>query len=306
MRSRTRHGVRTILVALGIAATAQAAHAVAYDTPSLSVTSVGGQTGLFDVLIQVQAGPSGTPAGFTLEWMTRADYVRLGGWPAYSTDVKYCSFLDQPSLNIRSGTSTFRLGPGESAIVEPGDLFDETGIATNWTDVLAPSTEYVVRAYAEGDLNGDPSPYSADLSITTTQAECTVGFWKNHPETWPASATPMLLGTVSYTASQLLSILGQPAQGNGLISLAYQLISVKLNLANGSDPTNIAATIASADLLIGGLVIPPIGSGSLPPSQTNPLTQTLDDYNNGRIPGVNNCPTPTRAITWGRVKTLYR
>jgi len=104
----------------------------------------------------------------------------------------------------------------------------------------------------------------------------------------------------------MLSIYNTPAGGNGLISLAHQLITVKLNLCNGSSPTNIAATVAAADALIGGLVIPPVGGGFLAPGSTSGLTNTMDDWNNGIIPGVVGCVTRTSQSTWGKVKSMYR
>jgi len=91
----------------------------------------------------------------------------------------------------------------------------------------------------------------------------------------------LTLGTVNYTEAELLQILDQPAQGNGLVILAHQLIAAKLNIANGADPTDAAQAIADADAMIGGLVIPPIGGGYLPTSQTSDLTETLTEYNEG-------------------------
>ena len=63
----------------------------------------------------------------------------------------------------------------------------------------------------------------------------------------------MLLGTVAYTKPQLLSIFNQPAVGNGLISMAHQLITTRLNICNGSNPTNVLAALTTADALIGRL-----------------------------------------------------
>jgi hypothetical protein len=97
----------------------------------------------------------------------------------------------------------------------------------------------------------------------------------------------LTLGTVNYTEAQLLQILNQPAQGNGLVIVAHQLIAAKLNIANGADPTDAAQAIADADAMI-GLVIPPIGSGYLPSSQTSDLTETLTEYNEGTI-GPGHC-----------------
>jgi len=95
--------------------------------------------------------------------------------------------------------------------------------------------------------------------------------------------------------------------GNGLISLAHQLIAAKLNIAQGADPTAASAAIAAADALIGSLIVPPTpGFGSLPTSSTSSLTQTLDDFNNG-ITGPGHCGNvPTRQNTWGQLKTSYR
>jgi hypothetical protein len=134
---------------------------------------------------------------------------------------------------------------------------------------------------------------SADTPYQVVCPSCTygLGYWKNHyPSAWPASvvAGGLTIGTVQYTAAELHGILWTPPQGNGLIILAHQLITAKLNLANGADASAVAAAIASADALIGGLVIPPVGGDSLAPALTGALTQTLDNYNSG-ITGPGAC-----------------
>jgi hypothetical protein len=107
----------------------------------------------------------------------------------------------------------------------------------------------------------------------------TQGYWKNHEEAWPV--TSLTLGTVTYTQSQLLSILNQPVKGNGLVSLAHQLIAVKLNVASGASSSAISSAISAADALIGGLVVPPVGGGSLAPGSVSSLVSQLDAFNNG-------------------------
>jgi hypothetical protein len=112
----------------------------------------------------------------------------------------------------------------------------------------------------------------------------TQGYWKNHAEAWPV--TSLTLGTVTYSQANLLSILTQPVEANGLVSLSHQLIAAKLNVeAGASAPASVAAAIAAADALIGGLVVPPVGGGSLSPSSTSKLTGILDEYNNGLAAG---------------------
>ena len=130
------------------------------------------------------------------------------------------------------------------------------------------------------------TPFAADCidqPCGTTGCTLTQGFWKNHSGNWPV--TTLTLGTVTYTETQLLAILNQPVKGNGLVSLAHQLIAAKLNLANGASGTAISGTIASADSTIGGLVVPPVGGGSLSTSSVGSLVSLLDQFNNGLLAG---------------------
>ena len=124
-------------------------------------------------------------------------------------------------------------------------------------------------------------PPKEDKGCTLTQ-----GYWKNHPEDWPVVA--LTLGTVTYTQAQLLAILNTPVKGNGLISLAHQLIAAKLNIADGADDSDIDDAIEDADNLIGSLVIPPVGSGFISPSETSDLIGDLTDFNEGET-GPGSC-----------------
>jgi hypothetical protein len=123
-----------------------------------------------------------------------------------------------------------------------------------------------------------PPPPPAITGCTLTQ-----GYWKNHEEEW---AGPLRLGTLSYTEEQLLSIFREPVRGNGLISLAHQLIAAKLNIAAGASvPTNVRNAINAADALIGGNLVGGSGGGYLSPDLTSMLTAILDQYNNGNARG---------------------
>ena len=104
------------------------------------------------------------------------------------------------------------------------------------------------------------------------------------------------------TKQQLLDILHQPVRGNGLVSLAHQLIAAKLNIAAGADPSCIEETIAEADALIGDLVVPPVGDGYLAPADVSALVETLTDYNEGRLcaPSCDQSPPPTATPTPAR------
>ena len=125
-----------------------------------------------------------------------------------------------------------------------------------------------------------------DCAPPPPPSHCTLtqGGYKNHYNYLLTGFPPggLTLGTVFYTDSQLNSILQNNAvHGNGLISLAHQLITAELNIYYGSIPSPaVVQAIASANTLIGGLVVPPIGSGFLAPSLTSGLESTLDTFNN--------------------------
>jgi hypothetical protein len=111
----------------------------------------------------------------------------------------------------------------------------------------------------------------------------TQGYWKNHADKWPV--TSLTLGSRTYTQAELLTILNQPVKGNGLVSLAHQLIAAKLNAANGAPCATVSGIIAKADTMIGALDVPPIGGGLLSTSSVGSLVSALDQYNNGLTEG---------------------
>jgi len=99
-----------------------------------------------------------------------------------------------------------------------------------------------------------------------------------------------MLGNVLYRQAQLLQILAEPVGGNGLVALAHQEIATKLNLALGG-PECIQPVIDQVDAIIGNLVVPPIGAGSLLPCNTSGYVDVLAKYNEGRLNGcsMNHC-----------------
>ncbi len=291
----------TVVFSLSIVSAAFAA----LDTPAIST----GASGNAKQVLFITAGPSGAPNGFTVRWMDASTYYGNGAQfqPEMVNGESHAAFTGEPTLNTFGGQySTFKIGPNETIRVEIGDLGDETGVSGDRAE-LASATPYFFVVFAN-DENGAPA---SELSVTVsdqtkanTNCTYTQGYWKNHPNAWPTNS--VTLGTVNYTKTQLLSIFNQSVGGNGLISLAHQLIAAKLNILQGADPSAAQACIDAADALIGSLVVPPVGTGWLDPADTSALTQCLDDYNNG-ITGPGHCGTvPTKQSTWGSVKNLYR
>jgi hypothetical protein len=179
------------------------------------------------------------------------------------------------TITLLAGGGTDRLDKGESLTVSFSVNAPCTGgsytLSTHaYQDTTLPSLTSYQRV-------GNDAAIFVTGNCTTVCAQG-LGYWKQ-ANAWPVSS--LTLGTVSYSESELRSILNAPAVGNGLIILAHQLIAAKLNQANGADVTSVAATIAAADTLIGGLVAPPVGSGTLAPASTDTLANTLDTFNNG-------------------------
>lgn len=307
MRSSLRAFSVVFALAAILVAAGSALAQTAMDQPSLDV--VGGGHG--KVRLTVTAGETGAPAGFQVSWMTSEQFAAQGmRWVnLFGPGQGWVDFTGTGTLNTWGTSSVdFKLAPNQSLDIEIGDTRGETGVTGTIAAELQPGTEYVFVTIAHGAGMNTDSPLSMTVGYaTTTQGEdCTytIGYWKNHTERWPVSS--LTLGSVSYSAAQLLSILKQPVSGNGLVSLAHQLIGAKLNLANGANPSSIAGTIAAADAQIGVLVIPPVGSGYLHPSTTSSKTQMLDDFNNGVL-GPGHCgSTPARTSSWGAIKLIAR
>jgi len=303
-----RFHFKSLLLSLAMLALAVGiASAQVLDTPSISTVAVGHGK----IRLTITAGPSGAPAGFEVCYMPEALYNASAGWPAtgWLDGEGWVDYTNLGSLNTWGQAQVdFRLGAGQSVDVEIGDAYDESGVSGTTQEELIDATSYVVCVFARQGGGSARSPYSFNvLGATTLQGtDCTftIGYWKNHTGAWPAGS--LTLGTVNYSAAQLLAILNEPVGGNGLISLAHQLIGAKLNILNGADPSSISATITAADALIGGLVVPPVGAGTLTPASTSGYTQSLDDFNNG-VTGPGHCgSTPSHKSTWGQVKQINR
>jgi len=256
--------------------------------------------------VQVCAGANGLPAGFTLQWMKASDY--LANNSTWADDAAACSAGFAGEANL----SRYNLGPGECVTVNVGDFLFDNGASTNCPGGLECGTQYVFRAFGHGNSAYMKSDTTSVLTCATLDcghvASCTLtqGYWKTHglvptgnnAYAWPdiVKANGLTLGTVNYTPEQLLAILDTPAAGNGLVALAHQLIATKLNIAAGADPTVIAVDVALADTVIGGLVVPPVGTGMLKPALTSGLTTSLANYNEGAT-GPGHCDDAEATIT---------
>jgi hypothetical protein len=110
----------------------------------------------------------------------------------------------------------------------------------------------------------------------------TPGYWKNHPECWPADR--VLLGNVSYSKAEAIAILKSRTKGDKSYTLAKAYIAAKLNTLIGNDSSCVDETLNAANAWF---VEHPVGSGVSADSpaweQGEVYKDILDDYNNGLL-----------------------
>jgi hypothetical protein len=276
-RSLRRAAVSICLFALMMLATTLPAFAkVTLGTPTLTFGNETQTT--IDVTVTATA-PGGAPAGFTLQWMTYADYVANGNVFTATCDA---SFSGQP------GSSRYSLGVGASVTVRVGDFTMDTGFSTSCAGPLICGTEYVFVVFAHANSTYNRSafsgPYFDSTLACTNSGGCTEtqGFWKNHPDSWPV--TTLTLGGNPYTEAELLSILNTPDGGNALIIIAKQLIAARLSIASGATPdAQVASAITDADGFIGSFTVPPVDGSTdflAPNTAITNVVNTLDVWLN--------------------------
>lgn len=282
-------GAAVAVQTTGMVAAIAAPPRAKYDTPRINCA----YSTQVSIDVAVCAGASGAPAGFSLQWMTKDEYAANGDVWYLSDDPRLC----KASFSGNANLSRYNLGPNECVVVRVGDFLFDNGASTNCGDGLTCETVYVFRVFAHADNRRMRSDFTANLCCGTLPCTtpggdgCTYtqGYWKTHgpvgcvtgnnTNVWPVAS--LTLGSVVYTDLELCAILNKPAAGNGLIVLSHQLIAAKLNIANGATPGAIAGDVAAADALIGGLVVPPVGTGTLANSATSALTTALANYNEG-------------------------
>ena len=201
------------------------------------------------------------------------------------------------SLLVTGGTAPFTFSILSGAL-PPGLILNTTTGQVIGTPTVAGSFSTTFQVVDSLGTSGTTGPAGCPITIAAPPSGCTFtsGYYKNHPEVVfsliAENGDTLTLGTVAYTAAQIDGILAfQSVRGNGLISLAHQLIAAKLNIIGGaSAPSAVITAIAQADALIGSLTIPGSGItpyGFLATSQTSVLATILDNFNSGIIgPGL--------------------
>lgn len=266
--------------------------------PKFNVTSNAGQGATYD---GSQLIVTSAPVFYTLNATTVAEFVSAG-------DLTITANIDSAG-SFTGGSFTVSGSVGTSSGVLLSGTVDDygisnTGINTGDTDFV----DFALTATGGALLSDFPSggagavialegstfdgtftaPWGAvrakgDLGsvvITTNgKGTGTIGYWKNHPNSW--SVDSLTLGDVTYSKSVLISILKTPTRGDKSIAMAKQLIATKLSLADGTDPSCITDTVTAADNWLaahGG-----VGSGQRQWDNGDLLHDDLDAYNNGLL-----------------------
>jgi hypothetical protein len=202
--------------------------------------------------------------------------------------------------------------------IQPGECFvvlEDQSSSGHGSDVTVTETSSGLQAISGQHIENGGSPTSISApanggtyfinsihgvrltftnSVTVAGCTFTQGYWKTHGPTPKGNNSnewdlvSITLGSTPYTQAEALSIFNTAVKGNGLISLAHQLMAAKLNVANGVVDPNIGAVITAADALIGTLVVPPVGTGSLSTSATSALAGQLAAFNEG-VTGPGHC-----------------
>jgi hypothetical protein len=133
----------------------------------------------------------------------------------------------------------------------------------------------------------EDSPFSSDTDFGFSQSQVqnpgtgTPGYWMNHPEAWPAGVT---VGGLYYTRDQAIAWIATSGKDRTTTMFA-SLVSAKLNVQIGNDPSCVQSTIAEADAWM--MTHGPVGSGvhaaSVAWKVGEPLHRLMDNYNNGML-----------------------
>jgi hypothetical protein len=154
---------------------------------------------------------------------------------------------------------------------------------------------------------------NCSITITSISNVCglTWGYWKNHVSLWPV--TSLVLGSQTYSQTELTTILGLPVAGDASLNLAHQLIAAKFNVLNGTNPATDGGAIAAADSLLStfsGKLPYNVNASSTVGTQMTTIAGQLDTFNSDGAaqPGCSAGPAPLTLIcaaSTGQVNVAY-
>ena len=205
---------------------------------------------------RITAGPSGAPGGFTVSWMTAAEPRRQRrrlarrrqrrGRPAPASPAW------RPSNTWGEGERSFRARAQRvprHRDRRPDRRDRRLGRQRRGARRTAWSTSSA--SYANAARRAAASASSATLGRRThvpgPQLHLHAGLLEDPPGGLAGRRASRSARSTTPRPSSLQILIGWSVQGNGLVSLAHQLIAAKLNVADGAEPAAAADAIAAAD-----------------------------------------------------------
>lgn len=201
--------------------------------------------------------------------------VTLGGVSTATDSNGFYEFLVPPgtyeiAVQIPPGTQTSPPNAGSN------DAADSDGVSDGLGNSVATMTLEPTSTF---NSSTDFGFFVAPIAQPGT---ATPGYWKNHPEAWPAPT--ITVGGVTYTRDQAIALLDKPGKDKTL-TMFSSLVSAKLSVMVGNDSSCVASTITAADAWMH--TYGPAGSNvqasSLAWKVGEPLHRLMDNYNNGML-----------------------
>lgn len=155
------------------------------------------------------------------------------------------------------------------------DTLDSDGVSDGLGNSVATATR------PDGEVSDSSTDFGFVQPPAVSPGTGTPGYWKNHPEAWPASVT---VGGVTYSRDEAIALFDKVAKDK-TYTMFSSLVSAKLNVGIGNDSSCVSSTIAKADEWM--VTYGPVGSGVHAASYAwkvgEPLHRQLDNYNNGML-----------------------
>jgi hypothetical protein len=117
--------------------------------------------------------------------------------------------------------------------------------------------------------------------VTEAPGTGTIGYWKNHPNEWPAGCDLTLPGSANDPQVFAMNVLEAPVKGDKTVALAKQLVAAKLNVCAGNDGSCVAQTITDAMVWLN--TYGPVFAQQKNWNGGDVHQELLDDYNNGKL-----------------------
>jgi SdrD B-like protein len=219
------------------------------------------------------------------------DGIQDAGEPGIEgAKVFVCSGLCEPSETMTmdtapDGTYFFDLQPDGTtytvAVQTPPNTQASPTDATDDTFDSDGTPSGVYSVVTNVIANGAATDFGFFTTRTNAPGTGTPGYWKNHPEAWPASG--ITVGGVYYAKGTAIAWLGKVGKDKSA-TMFSSLVSAMLNSLIGNEHGCVDETIVAAN---SWMTAHPVGSNvagsSAAWAEGESLHITLDNYNNGRL-----------------------